>query len=291
MLTGKYVVSGCFGATLGVLLAGPALAQTSWGGGGGGCNSLPGWSALKSALTSAITPANGGLGFNMWGAIVDNSGIVCAVAYSGTSFTAQWLGSRAIAAQKANTGNAFSLGKNSTPGSSLFPQGLALSTANLFSAVQPGGSLFGLQASNPVDTAVTYGNQLSVGPTDPPPTSGSAFGTPRDPLVGQRVGGVNVFGGGLGLYSNGVRVGGLGVSGDTSCTDHMVAWRTRHALNLDNLAGVAGVSGDSTHPDNIVFDITPNPYGGTGISAGGFGHPTCLNNPTPAAVAGLPAVR
>jgi len=26
-----------------------------------------------------------------------------------------------------------------------------------------------------------------------------------------------------------------------------------------------------------VFDITPNPAGGTGNSAGGFGHPTCLN--------------
>jgi len=39
---------------------------------------------------------------------------------------------RVISAQKANTANAFSL-----------PQ-LALSTANLYSAVQPGGSLFGL---------------------------------------------------------------------------------------------------------------------------------------------------
>jgi hypothetical protein len=42
-----------------------------------------------------------------------------------------------------------------------------------------------------------------------------------------------------------------------------------------------GVSGDPEQPDNIVFDITPNPEGGTGISAGGFGHPTCLNNPDP----------
>ncbi len=260
-------------------------------GGSGSCNSLPGWGALKSALTSAINPANGGLGNNMWGVIVDPSGIVCAVAFSGSSYTSQWLGSRAIAAQKANTGNAFSLGKNSTPGSGLFPQGLALSTANLFSAVQPGGSLYGLQASNPVDTAVTYGNQLSVGPIDPPPTSGAAFGTPQDPLVGQRVGGVNVFGGGLAIYANGTRVGGLGVSGDTSCTDHMVAWRTRHALNLDSFAGVAGVSSDSARPDNIIFDIAPNPYGGTGISAGGFGHPSCLNNPSATAVSGLPAVR
>jgi hypothetical protein len=73
-----------------------------------------------------------------------------------------------------------------------------------------------------------------------------------------------LFGGGLGLYANGVRVGGLGVSDDTSCTDHTVGWRTRHALNLVNLAGVAGISGDSTHPDDIVYDITPNPCGGAG---------------------------
>jgi len=52
--------------------------------------------------------------------------------------------SRVISAQKANTANAFSL------------PGLAVSTANLFSAVQPGGSLFGLQFSNPVATDVAY---------------------------------------------------------------------------------------------------------------------------------------
>ena len=51
----------------------------------------------------------------------------------------------------------------------------------------------------------------------------------------------------------------------------------RNNLGLDHLAGVGGVSGDPARPDNIIFDITPNPNGGTGISAGGFGHPTCLN--------------
>jgi hypothetical protein len=87
-----------------------------------------------------------------------------------------------------------------------------------------------------------------------------------------------VFGGGLALYNSSREVvGGLGASGDTSCADHNIAWRVRHALNLDFLAGVGGVSGDATRPDNIVFDITPNPAGGTGVSAGGFGHPTCLN--------------
>ena len=292
MLTGKCVVSGCLAAILGVL-AGPALANG--GGGSGTCNSLPSWNALKNALTGAITAsgpnggANGGLGNNMWGVIVDPSGIVCAVAFSGSNYTSQWLGSRVIAAQKANTGNEFSLGHNSVPANGQFPTGLALSTANLFSAVQPGGSLYGLQASNPVETDVAYGNS-SWGEGNGPANVAS-FGTPQDPMIGQRIGGVNVFGGGFGIYVGGVRVGGLGVSGDTSCTDHMVGWRTRHALNLDQFKGVAGVSGDTAHPDNIIFDITPNPYGGTGNSAGGFGHPMCLFNPTPSAVSGLPAVQ
>ena len=287
MVYGKFVVSGCFGAMLG-LLAGPALAQQSSS--GGGCGALPKWQALKTALTTAVSESgNGGLGNNMWGAIVDKSGIVCAVAFSGADYTQQWLGSRAIAAQKANTGNAFSLGPN-TRGA-----GLALSSANLFSAVQPGGSLYGLQASNPVDTAVTYGNQLSVGPIDPPPANANTFGTTQDPLVGQRVGGINVFGGGLALYQGGKRVGGLGVSGDTSCTDHMIAWWTRHLLGFDVFSGIQGpaslFAGDASHPDNIIFDIKANPYGGTGISASGFGHATCLNNPTPEVLAALPAVR
>src|SRR5947209_3971668 len=88
------------------------------------------------------------------------------------------------------------------------PTGLALSTANLYSAVQPGGSLFGLQESNPVDTSVAY-----KGPS-------SQQGTSHDPMVGEKIGGVNVFGGGLALYAPGKQiVGAVGVSGDTSCAD------------------------------------------------------------------------
>ena len=140
--------------------------------------------------------------------------------------------------------------------------GLALSTANLFAAVQPGGSLFGLQFSNPVDTGVAYQG---------PPGN---FGAENDPMVGNRIGGVNVFGGGLGLYAEGQRlVGGLGVSGDTSCADHS---------ELDHLTGVGGVSGDEARLDNIVFDIA------NGMSAGDFGHPECINTGDPAV---LPPVR
>ncbi len=230
------------------------------------CKNLPDQSALKAALAAATAAETSGLNNQMWGTIVDRNGIVCAVAFTGANRGAQWPGSRIISAQKANTANAFSLDSSSSSGGSGQPNGLSLSTANLYAAVQPGGSLFGLQASNPVDTAVAY-----KGPS-------SRFGTANDPMEGNRIGGVNVFGGGLALYGPGKKIaGGVGVSGDTSCADHNIAWRVRKNLGLDHLMGVGGVSGDAARPDNIVFDITPNPFGGTGVSAGGFGHPACLN--------------
>ncbi len=238
-----------------------------------GCAALPNQAELKAALVAAVSTETSGFNLQMWGTIVDRDGIVCAVAFSGINRGAQWPGSRIISAQKANTANAFSLDASSAIGnSSGAPGGLALSTANLFSAVQPGGSLYGLQASNPVDPTVAYeGNS-------------AAYGTSADPLVGHKVGGVNVFGGGLAMYDSKHKiVGAIGVSGDSSCTDHFIGWRVRNNLGYDHLAAsnslpaVGGVSGDATHPDNIVFDITPNPNGGTGISAGGWGHPTCVN--------------
>jgi len=237
-----------------------------------GCGNLPSYYQLKAALAAATATETSGLNNQMWGTIVDRDGIVCAVAFTGTNRGAQWPGSRVISAQKANTANAFSLDASSNSGGSGQPGGLSLSTANLYSAVQPGGSLYGLQASNPVDTGVAY-----QGPS-------SQYGTANDPMTGDKIGGVNVFGGGLALYGPGhVLLGGIGVSGDTSCADHNIAWRTRNHLNLDHMAAVGpllavgGVSGDPARPDNIIFDIVANPNGGTGNSAGGFGHPTCLN--------------
>jgi uncharacterized protein GlcG (DUF336 family) len=169
------------------------------------------------------------------------------VAFSGENRGDQWPGSRAISAQKANTANAFSL------------EGLPLSTANLYTATQPGGSLFGLQASNPVDTENAY-----AGPS-------KNYGQENDPLVGRKIGGINVFGGGLALYNaDGELLGALGVSGDSSCADHVIAWKVRHALNLDNVPGGVSPTGD----DNIVFDIAPDADGHP-VSSSGWGHPSC----------------
>jgi len=279
----RWVISGAIGLSV-VLAAGAAGAE-----GRSVCSGLPSHAALQNALDGAVGVAgNGGLGFNMWGTIVAIDGTVCAVAFSGQKYTDQWLASRVISAQKANTANGLSLGEGSHIPAGNFKNGLALSTANLYSAVQPGGSLYGLQHSNPVDATAAYQGNATL------------FGTANDPLVGDRVGGINVFGGGLVLMTTGgIRVGGVGVSGDTSCTDHMVAWRVRSSLGLDHFgqknAAVGGVSGDATHPDNIIFDITPTPEGGLlnpggtlSKRAGGFGHPQCLNNPD---LSTLPPVR
>ena len=209
------------------------------------CGQLPSHADLKAALTTARLASNGGFNLDMWGSIVNRDGVVCAVAFTGADRGSEWPGSRVISAQKANTANSFSL------------PGLALSTANLWAAVQPGGSLFGLQESNPVNTAAAY-----QGPSE-------KFGLANDPLVGSKIGGVNVFGGGLALYDvSHVLVGAIGVSGDTSCADHNIAWRARHALNMDFVPG--GV-GPAARPDNINYQgLVPVPS-----LAADFSHPIC----------------
>ena len=87
--------------------------------------------ALKASVKPSGGPTNGGLDNNEWAALVNRDGAVCAVAFSGGKPDDQWPGSRAIAAEKANTANALSLSS------------FALSTANLYAGAQPGGSCSG----------------------------------------------------------------------------------------------------------------------------------------------------
>jgi uncharacterized protein GlcG (DUF336 family) len=222
---------------------------------------------LKTALARAVgnPPAgNGGLSLNMWATVVDTAGIVVAVVYTGQKEGDQWQGSRLISAQKANTAKNFSLDADIQ--NAIGFNGLALSTANLYAATQPGGSLFGLQEANPINQDVGYGGDLST------------YGTSTDYMVGKRIGGTNVFGGGFALYdANGTLVGAVGVSGDTSCADHAIGWKTRFYLNLDVVP--AGV-GDGGVDDNIIYDLDAN-----GVSASGFGHPHCLDATTESSVA------
>src|SRR6185295_19531557 len=110
---------------------------------------------------------NGGI-FNpnrMWSAVVDREGRLCSVISIGDA----WPGSCAIAIAKASTANDFS------------NDALALSTANLYAATQPGGSLYGLNNSNPFNPLFQ----------------------PQGTGIGFVPGGIITFGGGVALYSGG----------------------------------------------------------------------------------------
>jgi len=210
-----------------------------------GCGAVPEHGKLQSALQSVIKQgqqANTGLGNQEWAVVVNRDGIVCAVTFSGPDRSVEWPGSRVIAAEKANTANALS------------GPDFALSTANLYAASQPGQSLYSLTTSAPPNPQAAYsGNPQQFGQGD-------------DPMVGKPIGGVIVFGGGLPLYdAKGKLVGGLGVSGDTSCADHVIAWKLRHSLGLDHVPmGVA-----PGQNDNMILDFS------NGQSPSGFGHPSC----------------
>jgi uncharacterized protein GlcG (DUF336 family) len=188
--------------------------------------------AVQNQLNVVINlpDANGGIfkPNRMWSAIVDRQGKLCSVINSNND---PWPGSRAIAIAKAGTANDFS---NSA---------LALSTANLYAPTQPGGSLYGLNNSNPFNPAFQ----------------------PQNSGVGFVPGGIITFGGGVALYQSGQVIGGLGVSGDSSCADHAISYRMRHNASLDGIPAGVGLNGT----DNIV-------YAPLGTPPTGFQQPHCF---------------
>jgi Haem degrading protein HbpS-like len=198
--------------------------------------------ALRASVKPSGGPTNGGLDNNEWAAVVARDGTVCAVTYSGEVLGDQWPASRAVAAEKAFTANGVSL------------PNFAMSTANLYAGSSPDGSLYGVITSNPPNPDLLYAGQAST------------YGTADDPMQGKIAGGVIVFGGGLPLYDSSGLVGALGVSGDTSCADHNIAWRVREKLGMDHVP--AGVT--DKNDDAIIYDI-----GKEGKSESGFGHPKC----------------
>ena len=200
------------------------------------CAGLPTRSQLKTMLANASSAGGdaGGLfhGTRMWGAVVNRKGELCAAATSTSDPTQVWPGSQAIAKAKAYTANAFSLDV------------LPLSTALLYTFVQPGHSLFGLNNSNPFDPR--------------------ALATPQGTGGGDSklAGGIITFGGGVPLYDkNGQIIGGLGVSGDTACADHEIAKRVRNLAVLNPPGGALA--------DDIKYSSVD------GASA--FTHPLCPN--------------
>jgi uncharacterized protein GlcG (DUF336 family) len=199
-----------------------------------GCADLPTAANLETLLKAAPAQNGDAGGLNhgkaMWAALVDRNGRLCALAVSTSDHAATWPGSRGIAAAKAFTANAFS--------SDVSP----MSTARLYTLSLPGHSLWSAANGNPL-------NPLCAGAADDTTTG-----------IGQVCGGTIVFGGGLPLYKGQTRVGGLGVSGDTSCADHEIAKRVRAS---------AGLAPNGLPSDEIVYTAVDGPSP--------FAHPLCPN--------------
>ncbi len=196
-----------------------------------GCTMPAGTVALVQKQLEVVVnlpDANGGIfkPNRMWSAVVDREGHLCSVIKTGDA----WPGSRAIAIAKAYTANGFS------------NDALALSTANLYAATQPGGSLYGLNNTNPFDARFLA----------------------DETGHGRVLGGIVTFGGGVALYVGGKVIGGLGVSGDSACADHAIAYRMR---KLAGLAGIPGGPGPGK-TDNILYATSTIPVG--------FEHPHCF---------------
>jgi uncharacterized protein GlcG (DUF336 family) len=201
---------------------------------GEGCNSVPSADDLRRWLREAPGQGEaGGLGGGRkeWAAVVDRQGVLCAVVVSTDDPAEAWPGSQQVAKAKAYTANAFST------------DDVPLSTARLYTLTQPGHSLWGLAAGNPLRP------ECVVAPAD------------HDRRDRRVCGGTIAFGGGVPLYRDGKRVGGLGASGDTACADHEIAKRIRQAAGLDPAGGALA--------DDITFS------GVDGASA--FTHPLCAN--------------
>lgn len=200
----------------------------------GKCSALPSASALAGFLAQAPTTGGeaGGLfhGTRMWGAVVNRDGELCAYAANQADPTQVWPGSQAIAKAKAYTANAFSL------------DSFVLSTARLYTFTQPGHSLWSLGQSNLFDPKFLAAPGANGG-------------------VNQITGGLIFFGGGVPLYVGGKIVGGLGISGDTSCTDHEIAKRVRSLAGLNPAGGA------------LVDDIQYSSVDGASF----FTHPLCIN--------------
>jgi len=199
-----------------------------------GCDDVPKAADLKKLLQEAPSQNGDAGGLNhgkaMWGAIVDRDGELCALAVSTEDMAATWPGSRQIAIAKAFTANAFS--SDTSP----------LSTARVYTLSQPGHSLWSIANANPF-------NPLCMGPANDVKTG-----------IGKVCGGTIAFGGGLALYKGQTRVGGLGVSGDTSCTDHEIAKRVRQS---------AGLAPNGLPSDDILYSSVDGPSP--------FVHPLCPN--------------
>jgi uncharacterized protein GlcG (DUF336 family) len=201
----------------------------------GRCQDLPSAHDLQEYLRRA--PAEGGdaggifAGKLEWAAIVNRQGEICAAAAATEDPASAWPAGQATAKAKAYTANAFST--DAQP----------MSTARLYTLALDGHSMRGMAEPSPFNPECLE-TPDNAGRTD-----------------GRICGGLVALGGGVPLYKGKIRIGGLGVSGDTACADHEIAKRIRHIAQLDPERGP------------LVDDITYAIVDGPSI----FTHPLCPN--------------
>jgi len=180
----------------------------------------------------------------LWGTIVNREGYVCAVAFTGADYQSQWLGSRVISAQKANTPTRSILGRTATP---LATSG---SASPVWRCRPPTCTRRFSRAARSTAAAQQSGRhrqRLRCEAED--------FGTGGDPLVGKRVGGVNVFGG-----ASVFTMPSTPLSEVSASARHVVyGSRDRMASPQQSRSrspqGRQRCFGDAARPDNIVYDI------------------------------------
>jgi len=236
------------------------------------CDQLPTYAELKAALLSVTAlaqfnaPPFGGDLHPGWLALLDGSGVVCAVVAEvagDVTRTQSGLYHRRLAVYKGATAGGFS--------HSL----ISLASGHFYWITLPGGPMWGA-------TLPALGVEASDGPE---PDSVSTWGTPADPFVGQHGGGFSQLAGGLALFdASKHKVGSIGVSGNPFCTAHAVAWRVRELLADRN--GTVGAYTYRNVPssvacggryDALILDVQPDVsgVGGPGVSPSGFGYPVC----------------
>ena len=241
--TTKLVAGAVCGALMATLIAsrGAVSAQS-----GNGCSNLPSQSDLRAALSAARGVGNGGFDLDMWGTLVNRDGIVCAVAFTGADRGDPMAGQpRDLGAEGEHRERVQPAGPRA-----LHRQPLCGRAARR-QPVRPAGQQSGRHRRgvrrHPANVRHSRTIRWSAARSAASTSSAAAWRCTTRRTSWSAA---------------------IGVSGDTSCADHNIAWRTRHALNLDYVPGGVGAGGARRQHQLSGVGAVPS-------LANDFSHPIC----------------